>query len=174
MQEATRPNTPTSRSRVQEEPESTQTHHEPQPGIEKTQPKPVSKHTHPRPQPGAAKPNPKRGQHKPQPEVAGQSRYLSPKTRTLNPGQEWRSQLGTQTQTQTPHNNRKPSVHSPGTEAARAMQVTRPNEIRSSAVRLHPKACDALGLKAERETLNHVGTPVPRTCMVAHAGDPAK
>ena len=27
------------------------------------------------------------------------------------------------------------------------MQVTRPNEIRSPGVRLHPKACAALGLK---------------------------
>ena len=37
-----------------------------------------------------------------------------------------------------------------GTEAARAMQVTRPNEIRRPGVRLHPKACAALGLEAER------------------------
>ena len=32
------------------------------------------------------------------------------------------------------------------------MQVTRPNEIRSPGVRLHPKACAALGLEAERAT----------------------
>ena len=32
------------------------------------------------------------------------------------------------------------------------MQVTRPNEIRSPAVRLHPKACAALGLEAQRAT----------------------
>ena len=49
----------------------------------------------------------------------------------------------TQTQAQAPHNSRKPSVHSPGTEAARAMQVTRPNEIRRPGVRLHPKASAA-------------------------------
>ena len=45
------------------------------------------------------------------------------------------------------------------------MQVTRPNEIRSPGVRLHPKACAALGLEAERATPKRLGTPVPRTCM---------
>ena len=34
-------------------------------------------------------------------------------------------------------------VHSPDTEAARAMQVIRPDEIRSPGVRLYPKACAA-------------------------------
>ena len=47
------------------------------------------------------------------------------------------------------------------------MQVTRPNEIRSPVVRLHPKACAALGLEAERATPERLGTPVPRTCMLA-------
>ena len=47
------------------------------------------------------------------------------------------------------------------------MQVTRPNEIRRPGVRLHPKACAALGLEAERATPKHLGTPVPRTCMHA-------
>ena len=55
----------------------------------------------------------------------------------------------------------------PGTEAARAMQVTRPNEIRRPGVRLHPKACAALGLEAERATPKRLGTLVPRTCMHA-------
>ena len=85
--------------------------------------------------------------------VAGRSQNPNPTT--------------TQTQTQAPRNSRKPSVHSPGTEAARAMQVTRPNEIRRPGVRLHPKACAALGLEAERATPKHLGTPVPRTCMHA-------
>ena len=89
----------------------------------------------------------------PQPGVAGRSRNPNPTT--------------TQTQTQAPRNSRKPSVHSPGTEAARAMQVTRPNEIRRPGLRLHPKACAALGLEAERATPKHLGTPVPRTCMHA-------
>ena len=89
----------------------------------------------------------------PQPGVAGRSR---------NP-----NRTTTQTKTQAPRNSRKPSVHSPGTEAARAMQVTRPNEIRRARVRLHPKACAALGLEAERATPKHLGTPVPRTCMHA-------
>ena len=66
-----------------------------------------------------------------------------------------------------PHNSRKPSAHSPGTEAARAMQVTRPNEIRRPGVRLHPKACAVLGLEAERATPKGLGTLVPRTCMHA-------
>ena len=64
-------------------------------------------------------------------------------------------------------NSRKPSAHSPGTEAARAMQVTRPNEIRSPGVRLHPKASAALGLEAERATPKRLGTLVPRACMHA-------
>ena len=89
----------------------------------------------------------------PQPGVAGRSRNPNPTT--------------TLTQTQAPRNSRKPSVHSPGTEAARAMQVTRPNEIRTPEVRLHPKACAALGLEAERATPKHLGTPVPRTCRHA-------
>ena len=54
-----------------------------------------------------------------------------------------------------------------GTEAARAMQATRPTEIRRPGVRLHPKACAALGLEAERATPKHLGTPVPRTGMHA-------
>ena len=47
------------------------------------------------------------------------------------------------------------------------MQLTRPNEIRRPGVRLHPKACAALGLEAERATPKRLGTLVPRTCMHA-------
>ena len=47
------------------------------------------------------------------------------------------------------------------------MQVTRSNVIRRLGVRLHPKACAALGLEAERATPKHLGTLVPRTCMHA-------
>ena len=47
------------------------------------------------------------------------------------------------------------------------MQVTRPNEIRRQGVRLHPKACAALALDAERATPKRLGTLVPRTCMHA-------
>ena len=47
------------------------------------------------------------------------------------------------------------------------MQVTRQNEIRRPGVRLHPKACAALGLEAEHATPKHLRTPVPRTCMHA-------
>ena len=47
------------------------------------------------------------------------------------------------------------------------MQVTRPNEIRRPGVRLHPKACAALGLEAERATPKRLGTLVPRTRMHA-------
>ena len=90
---------------------------------------------------------------------AGPGRYLR-YSRNPNP-------TTTQSQTQAPRNSRKPSVHSPGTEAARAMQVTRPNEIRRPGVRLHPKACAALGPEAERATPKHLGTPVSRTCMHA-------
>ena len=137
----------------------------------RAQPKPVTKHTRPRPQPGVAGlpriPAPNVPDHEPQPEMAGQSRTPSSNRRTLDPSQEWRSHRGTQTQTETPHNNRKPSLHSPGTEAARAMQVNGPNEIRRPEVRLHLKASAALGLEAERATPKHLGTPVPRTCMHA-------
>ena len=87
----------------------------------------------------------------PQPEVAGRNRNPKPTT--------------TQTQTQAPRKSRKPSVHSPGTDVARAMQVTRPNETRRPGVRLHPKACAAYRLEAERATPKHLGTLVPRTCM---------
>ena len=48
-----------------------------------------------------------------------------------------------QARTQAQPNSRKPSVHSPGAEAPLAMQGTRPNEIPSPGVRLHPKACAA-------------------------------
>ena len=47
------------------------------------------------------------------------------------------------------------------------MQVTRPNKIWRPGVRLHPKACAALGLEAERATPKRLGTLVPRTCMHA-------
>ena len=47
------------------------------------------------------------------------------------------------------------------------MQVTRPNEIRSPGVRLHPKARAAFGPETERATPKRLGTPVPRTCMHA-------
>ena len=47
------------------------------------------------------------------------------------------------------------------------MQLPRPNEIRRPGVRLHPKACAALGLEAERATPKHLGTLVPRMCMHA-------
>ena len=47
------------------------------------------------------------------------------------------------------------------------MQVTKPNEIRKPGVRLHPKACAALGLEAERATPKRLRTLVPRTCIHA-------
>ena len=47
------------------------------------------------------------------------------------------------------------------------MQVTWPNDIRSPGVRLHPNACAALGLEAERATPNHLGTGTKNmhTCL---------
>ena len=47
------------------------------------------------------------------------------------------------------------------------MQLTRPNEIQRPGVRLHPKACAALGLEAGRAAPKRLGTLVPRTCMHA-------
>ena len=45
------------------------------------------------------------------------------------------------------------------------MQLTRPNEIQRPGVRLHPKACAALGFEAERATPKRLGTLVPRTVI---------
>ena len=47
------------------------------------------------------------------------------------------------------------------------MQVTQPNEIRRPGVRLHPKACAAVGLEEERAKPKRLGALVPRTCMHA-------
>ena len=118
------------------------------------------------------KPKPNRRQHKSKPGMEEQTHNPYPNTPTEDPSQGWQgnrnpSPSTTRPQTQTPHNNRKPSVHSPGTEAARAMQVTRPNEIHRPGVRLHPKACAALGLKTGRVRPKRLGIPVPRTCMHA-------
>ena len=85
----------------------------------------------PTPQPGLA------GQ--PQPGLVGRTKNPYANTHTLDPSHEGRGYRKTQTQARAPHNSRKPSVHSPYTEAARAMQVTRPNIIWSPGVRLHPR-----------------------------------
>ena len=42
------------------------------------------------------------------------------------------------------------------------MQVSPPNKIRRPEVRLHPKACAALGLYVVRATPRNLGTQVPR------------
>ena len=47
------------------------------------------------------------------------------------------------------------------------MQVTRSKRDPEPGVRLHPKACAALGLEAERATPKRLGTLVPGTCMHA-------
>ena len=125
------------------------------------QPEPEPNHTHPH--------------RTPQPGVAGYKRSAHTSAHTpQHPSQEWRGAAEARTQpqprpnqTQAPRNSRKAGVHSPGTEVARAMQVTRPKEIRRPGVRLPPKACAALGLEAERATPKHLETPVPRTCMHA-------
>ena len=84
-----------------------------------------------------------------------------------NPNQADPREGQPQNEVRTPHNGRKPSVHSPATEAARATQVTRPNLTRSPGVRLHPKACAAVGLEAGRASPKHLRTQIPRTCMHA-------
>ena len=164
-QEAERPNTPTRKSGVQEKPEPAHTHHEPQPGM-------AERSQNPYPCTHTLDPSQEwRGYRRTQPQLcapltpAGNGgAKLKPEPKP-DPGQEWQSRCGTETQTL--YNNGKPSVHSPGSEAARAMQLTRPNKIRSPGVRLHPKACADLGLEAERATPKHLATPVPRTCMHA-------
>ena len=58
------------------------------------------------------------------------------------------------------------------------MQVTRQDKIRRTGVRLHPKACAALGLEAERATPKRLGTLVPRTPKEGdvrkHGGTPSQ
>ena len=103
--------------------------------------------------------------------MAGRNQNPYPSTHTQDPSQEWLGYRETQTQTQAPHNSRNPSVDTRALRQPSALQVTRPNEIRSPGVRLHPKACAALGLEAKP-----LQTPVPRTCMHAlgtrYAGSP--
>ena len=88
----------------------------------------------------------------------------NPSTHTTVPNQDRRGKGKTQTQTHAPHNNRKPSIHSPGTKVARAIQATWLDVTRRPGVRLHSKACAALGLEAERLTPKHLETQVPRRC----------
>ena len=82
--------------------------------------------------------------HRPQtqPAMVGRNQKPYPSTHTQDHSQEWRGSPETKTQTQVPHKSRKTSVHSAGTKTARAMQVTRPNEVQRPGVRLHAKACD--------------------------------
>ena len=152
-------------------PKHTHPHRTPRPGMVWYRRRAHTNTHAPNLQPGLAgckpKPKPNLTHHKHQQRRVGRSPNRYPSTHTQDPSQDWRSYRETQTQTQAPHNSRKSSVHRPGTEAARAMQVTRRNEIRRPGVRLHPKACAASGLQAERATPKHLGTPVPRTCMHA-------
>ena len=154
--------------------------HEPQAPARKggTRATHVPSHTHNQPRnPHAntctANPKPKKARegHNPYPyaqtaspgqELRREGEDPNTSTHQNNPNQEGPENGKPQTQAHAPHNSRKPSSHSPDTEAARAMQVTRPNEIRSPGLRLHPKACAALGLEAERATPKHLGTQVPR------------
>ena len=91
--------------------------------------------------------------HKPKPGFAGRSENLYQNTHTLDPSKEWRGRRKTQSQTQVPHNSRKTGVHSPGTEAARAMHVTRQNVTQRPWVRLPPKASAAAGMPWKRENV---------------------
>ena len=56
------------------------------------------------------------------------------------------------------HNSKKPTVRHPGTEAACAMQVTRPEQ----GLMLHHKACAAVGLQADCALPKHLRTLVQR------------
>ena len=175
----TRPNnTSPRRGGVQPQPGPQQTHphRTPEPGTAGSrrsahtathipQPKPGQEGCRPKPKPNSKHREPQRGKE-------GRKHKPYPNTPTQDPSQGWRGYENpnpsiNRTQAQTPRNSRKPSVHSPGTQAARAMQQTRPNQIRRPGVMLHPKACIALGLEAERATPKRLGTPVPRACMHA-------
>ena len=120
-------------------------------------PNSVPKHTHRRPQPPLA--------------WCRKSPYLYPRAHTREASQEWPGKGQNPkpyTRTAKPHpgmagsglkpnpnKSRKPSLHSWGTESAQTMQVTRPNVTRTPGVRLHPKACAAVGLKTKCATPYH-------------------
>ena len=135
--------------------------------------------------PPTPQPSPKHTRTEPQREQAGSRRDPHPPAHTASPGQGRKKAGGNpnpntyltrnrnqekpgeeepENQAGMPH-DRKPSVHSPASEAARAMQMTRPNEVQKRGLRLHPKASAALGLEAERATPKHLRTQVPRTCL---------
>ena len=169
-QTQTQPNTSPRIGRAQPKPQPKHTHPHRTPEPEEAgyrrsahttthAPKPQPRMVGCRPKP---KPNPKH--RKPQPGKEGRNHNPYPNTPTQVPSQGWRGYRNpnpntTRTQTQMPHNNRKPSVHSPGTEAALAMQVIRPNEIRRPAVRLHPKASP---LWDSRRSVQHPSTSKPQ------------
>ena len=106
------------------------------------------------------KPLRKRTGRKPRPDMAKRRQKAKPEHSRQDTSRESRDNGKTQKQTHAPHNSRKPSIHSLGTQAAGAMQVTRPNVTWSPGVRLHPKAGAAFGLEAECATPKHLGTPV--------------
>ena len=108
--------------------------------------KPVSRHTH----------------HKPPAGLAWRSQNMYGNTHTVDPSQDLRGCRETHTQTHALHNSSKPSIHNPGTKAARAMQLKGPNLTWSPGGGLHPKAFAALGLELECATPKHLGTEEPR------------
>ena len=142
-------------------PQHTRPHRTPEPGTAGNRRRAHTATHVPKPKPRQVgcrpKPKPNRKHREPQRGKEGRNHKPYPNTTTQDPSQGWQGYPNphpsiTRTRAQTPHNSRKPSVHSPGTEAAPAMQETRPNEIRRPGVRLHPKACAALALEAERAT----------------------
>ena len=152
--------------------------HKPQPPAGKGGKRATPRPSNPPPNP---QPTPKHTHTKPQPDQARNKRSPHPLAQTASPGQDRKRAGGKQnpstcrtplphqekpgeeeprTQAGRPHNSRKPSVHRSDTEPALAMQVTRPNQVRSPGPRLHPKASAAVGLEAERATAKHLGTQV--------------
>ena len=95
----------------------------------------------------------------PGPECLGKDEIPNPSTHATFPSRERWGNSTTQAQLHAQHNRRKPRVHHPGTEAARAMQVTLRNVSRTPGVTLHPKAmllCDS------RPSVRHPSTSEPK------------
>ena len=137
-------------------PKHTRAHRTPEPGTVECgrsthtpthAPKPQSRMVGSRP-----KPKPNRKQRIPQPGKEGRNLNPYPNTPDQDPcrgsrGYRNPNRSATRTHTKTPHKNRKPSVNSPGTEAARAVQVTWPNESRSPGVRQQALMCRSLAVR---------------------------
>ena len=111
-----------------------------------------------------AKTVPTRTNYNPRPRMARRGQKPKPEHTQDRPYPGKGENCKRQMQTRAPYQSRKPSVHSPDTNVARAMLVTQRNLTWSLVVRRFTKAGGALGLGPERATPKHPGTKVRRPC----------